>query len=44
MSKEIKETSKLISNAINDKNWEKKMDKLESTYDDELDNSNYDLD
>ena len=42
-SKEIKETSKLISNAINDKNWEKKMDKLESTYDDELDNSNYDL-
>ncbi len=41
-NKEIKETSKLISKAINDKNWEKKADKLEFKYNDYLDNSNYD--
>merc|ERR1711871_471096 len=41
-SKEIKETSKLISMAINDKNWEKKISKLESDYDDSLDETNYD--
>jgi len=40
-SKEIKETSKLISAAINDKNWEKKVTKLESEYDDSLDDNNY---
>ena len=42
-NKEIKETSKLISDAINDKNWEKKIDKIDNVYVDELDNSNYDL-
>lgn len=41
-NKEIKETSKLISDAINDKNWEKKIDKIENEYNSELDNSNYD--
>ena len=41
-NKEVKETSKLISKAINDKNWEKKVDKLEFKYKDQLDNSNYD--
>ena len=41
-NKEIKETSKLISKAINDKNWEKKVSKVESNYNDSLDNSNYD--
>lgn len=40
-SKEIKETSKLISMAINDKNWEKKAKKLEFDYDDSLDKTNY---
>lgn len=41
-SKEIKETSKLISQAINDKNWEKNASKVDTTYDDSLDNNNYD--
>ena len=41
-NKEVKETSKLISKAINDKGWEKKASKIESDYDDSLDNSNYD--
>lgn len=41
-NKEIKETSKLISKAIDDKNWEKKVDKVETEYKSELDNSNYD--
>ena len=37
-NKEIKETSKLISKAIDDKSWEKKEIKLESDYDSKLDN------
>ena len=41
-NKEIKETSKLISQALNDKNWEKNASKIESTYDDSMDNNNYD--
>ena len=41
-NKEIKETSKLISKAINDKNWEKKVSEVESAYNNSLDNSNYD--
>ena len=41
-NKEVKETSKLISKAINDKNWEKKADKLDFNYNDSLDGSNYD--
>lgn len=40
-SKEIKETSKLISKAINDKNWEKKATKIESQYDNSMDDNNY---
>ena len=41
-SKEIKETSKLISEAINDKKWEKKIDTTELTYDTSLDDIPYD--
>jgi hypothetical protein len=40
--KEIKETSKLISKAINDKKWEKKINKTETKYDDNLDDLQYD--
>ena len=41
-NKEIKETSKLISKAINDKSWEKKADKIDFKYKDNLDNNNFD--
>jgi hypothetical protein len=41
-SKEIKETSKLISEAINNKKWEKQVD-VEKKYDDSLDNLPYDM-
>jgi len=41
-NKEIKETSKLISQAINDKNWEKNVSKIELSYDNSMDNNNYD--
>ena len=41
-SKMITETSKLIGNAINDKNWEKKVEKTEQKYNDELDAIPYD--
>ena len=41
-NKTITETSKLISQAINDKKWEKEIDNLEKKYDDSLDNITYD--
>jgi hypothetical protein len=41
-SKSIKETSKLISDAINDKKWDKQFDKVEQKYDDSLENLSYD--
>ena len=41
-SKELKETSKLISEAINDKKWEKKINETELNYNDKLDNLPYD--
>jgi len=41
-SKSIKETSKLISEAINDKKWDKNFDKVEQEYDDSLENLSYD--
>ena len=41
-SKEIKETSKLISDAINDKKWEKQVN-TEQKYDDSTDNITYDV-
>lgn len=40
--KNIKETSKLISEAINDKKWDKTIDNLNDEYDDSLDNLQYD--
>ena len=42
-SKTIIETSKLISEAINDKKWEKKIDNLETKYDDSQENITYDI-
>jgi hypothetical protein len=42
-SKTIIETSKLISEAINDKKWEKKIDNLEIKYDDSQENITYDI-
>ena len=41
-TKEIKETSKLISEAIKDKKWEKKIDTTELIYDNSLDDLPYD--
>ena len=41
-NKVINENLKLISDAINDKQWEKKIDKFEIDYDDSLDSLNYD--
>jgi hypothetical protein len=40
--KQIKETSKLISEALNDKRWEKSTEKLTKEYDDTLDNITFD--
>ena len=42
-NKTIKETSKLISEAINDKKWEKETQNLEKKYDDSLDSITYDI-
>lgn len=42
-SKTIIETSKLISEAINDKKWEKKIDNFEKKYDDSQENVTYDI-
>ena len=39
--KHVKETSKLISEALNDKKWEKSTDKLSKNYDNSLDNITY---
>lgn len=41
-SKSINETSKLISEAINDKKWEKEIDNLGKTYDESQENITYD--
>ena len=41
--KTIKDTQKLISDALNDKKWEKNIDEFELKYDKKLDNVNYDL-
>ena len=41
-NKQIKETSKLINEALNDKKWEKTTEKLTKEYDDSEDNLNYD--
>jgi len=41
-SKMITETSKLIGEAINDKNWDKKVEKTEQKYNDKLDVIPYD--
>ena len=41
-NKEIKETSKLISKAVNDKSWEKKEKKTQINYDNKLDTLSYD--
>ena len=41
-SKTIIETSKLISEAINDRKWEKEVDNLDKKYDNSLDNLTYD--
>jgi len=38
----INQTSKLISEAINDKKWEKKIEDIQLTYDSSLDNITYD--
>ena len=40
--KTVKETSKLISEAINDKKWDKSIDLITSDYDESLDTINYD--
>lgn len=40
--KNIKETSKLISEALNDKKWEKKIEIVNTEYDSSLDNLQYD--
>jgi hypothetical protein len=42
-NKTIKETQKLISDALNDKKWEKNIDEIELKYDNKLDNLNYDI-
>ncbi len=41
-TKTINETSKLISQAINDKKWEKQIDQIDNSYDASLDTLNYD--
>ena len=41
-SKTINETSKLISEAINDKKWEKEVETIDKKYDDSQENLNYD--
>ncbi len=41
-NKNIQETQKLISEAINDKKWEKKIDEFELKYDKKYDNTNFD--
>jgi hypothetical protein len=41
-NKQVKETSKLISEALNDKKWEKSTENLTKSYDDSLDNIAYD--
>ena len=41
-NKQVKETSKLISEALNDKKWEKSTENLTKSYDDSLDNIVYD--
>ena len=41
-AKTIVETSKLISEAINDKKWDKEIENLEKTYDDSNDDITYD--
>ncbi len=41
-NKTIMETSKLISDAINDKKWEKETSQLEKTYDDSQENLTFD--
>ncbi len=41
-NKAIQETQKLISEAINDKKWEKKIDDFELKYDKKYDNLNFD--
>ena len=40
--KNIKQTSKLISEAIHDKKWEKKIDEIDLEYDNKLDNISFD--
>lgn len=40
--KQVKETSKLISDALNDTKWEKSTEKLTKDYDDSYDNITYD--
>ena len=42
-NKTIKETSKLISEAINNKKWEKEITKIDIKYDDSLENITYDV-
>ena len=42
-NKEAKETSKLISQALNDKSWEKKAEKIASNYDNSYDKNNFDM-
>ena len=41
--KTVKETSKMISEAINDKKWEKETQNLEKKYDDSQDDLTYDI-
>ena len=43
-NKEAKETSKLISQALNDKSWEKKAEKTTSNYDESFDQNTFDMD
>ena len=42
-NKEAKETSKLISEALNDKSWEKKIEKTINNYDDSFDKNTFDM-
>ena len=42
-NKEAKETSKLISQALNDKSWEKKAEKVSSNYNDSFDKNDFDM-
>ncbi len=42
-AKTIVETSKLISEAINDKKWDKEIENLDKTYDDSNDDLTYDI-